>query len=204
MPIRLTKGGLILKKQEMTQLWINDELVPVTILKVVPQEVVRHKLEEKDGYNALVVWAEKKQLDKEKGIKIRYKYMTEFKVDQDLLNQYQPGQILTLDILGDVKIVTLIGRSKGKGFQWVVRRFGFAGGPATHGSQFHRHPGGIGNRKPRRVNKWHPLPGHMWRIKVTLHNVSVVDKVKLDNEELVIVKGSVPGAYNDFVKLEVR
>jgi large subunit ribosomal protein L3 len=99
-----------------------------------------------------------------------------------------------LDILGDVKIVTLIGRSKGKGFQWVVRRFGFAGGPATHGSQFHRHPGGIGNRKPRRVNKWHPLPGHMWRIKVTLHNVSVVDKVKLDNEELVIVKGSVPGA----------
>jgi ribosomal protein L3 len=55
MPIRLTKGGLILKKQEMTQLWINDELVPVTILKVVPQEVVRHKLEEKDGYNALVV-----------------------------------------------------------------------------------------------------------------------------------------------------
>jgi hypothetical protein len=55
MPLKITKGGLILRKQEMTQLWVNDEFVPVTILKVVPQEVIRHKLEDKDGYNALVV-----------------------------------------------------------------------------------------------------------------------------------------------------
>lgn len=202
---KLTKWGLILKKQEMTQLWVNDELVPVTLLKLVPQEVVRHKVVSKDGYNALVVWAEKKELNKDKGIKVRYKYMTEFKVDEDLLNRYQPGQILTLDVIPeDVEKVVLTGISKWKGFQGVVRRFGFSWGPETHGSQFHRHPWGIGNRKPRRVNKWHPLPWHMGLEKVTIKNVKIVDRFKLDNEELLAVKGSVPGWYGWYVKLEIR
>ncbi len=204
MSMKITKGWLILRKQEMTQFWINDELVPVTLLKVVPQEVVRHKVEEKDWYNAIVVGAEKKELNKEKWIKVKYKYMTEFKLPEDLLQQFKVWQILTLDVLGDVDVVTLIWRSKGKGFQWVIKRFGFSGGPATHGSQFHRHPGWIGNRKPRRVNKWHPLPGHMGSVRVTLKNVKIVDKIKLDNEELLVVKWSVPGSYNSFVKIEVR
>ena len=204
MSLKLTKGWLILRKQEMTQLWVNDELVPVTLLKLVPQEVVRHKIVDKDWYNALVVGAEKKELDKEKGQKIKYKYMTEFKVDEDLLNKYQVGTLLNFDMLEGVDKVTLIGRSKWKGFQWVVRRFGFAGWPATHGSQFHRHPGGIGNRKPRRVNKWHPLPGHMWNERITIKNVPIIDKFDIDWELLLAVKGSVPWYYNSFVKLEIR
>ena len=202
---KITKGGLILKKQEMTKFWIDDEFVPVTLLKLVPQEVVRHKIMEKDWYNAIVVGAEKKELNKEKGIKVFYKYSTEFKVEPQLFEVFKVGNSIDTSILKDVEKVTLIGKSKGKGFQGVIKRFNFSGWPETHGSQFHRHPGGIGNRKPRRVNKGHPLPGHMGNEKVTLNNVKIVDVIKLDNnEELVVVKGSVPGSYNSYVKLEIR
>jgi len=202
---KITKGWLVLKKQEMTQIWVDDKLVPVTILKLVPQEVVRHKLNDKDGYNAIVVGADKKELNKDKGIKIKYKYMTEFKIDDDsLFEKFGVGNILSTDILENIEKVSITGISKWKGFQWVVRRFGFAGGRATHGSQFHRHPGSIGNMKPRRVNKWHPLPGHMWLETVTIHNIPIIDIIKDEWEELVLLKGSIPWARNNYVKLFIR
>ncbi len=201
---KLTKGGIVLKKQEMTQVWIDDKLVPVTILRLVPQEVVRHKIFEKDWYNAILVWADKKEFNKEKGIKIKYKYSTEFKVSEDLFEKFPVWTVLTTDILEGVEKVSITWKSKGKWFQWVIRRFGFAGGRATHGSQFHRHPGSIGNMKPRRVNKWHPLPGHMGLETVTIHNIPVVDIIKDEWEELVLLKGSVPGARNSYIKLFVR
>ena len=202
---KITKGGLILKKQEMTQVWVDDKLIPVTILKLVPQEVVRHKIVEKDGYNAIVVGADKKEFNKEKGIKIKYRYMTEFKIDDEsLFEKFGVGNVLTTDILENVEKVSITWKSKGKGFQWVIRRFGFAGGRATHGSQFHRHPGSIGNMKPRRVNKGHPLPGHMGLETVTIHNIPLVDIIKDEWEELVLLKWSIPGGRNNYVKLFIR
>jgi large subunit ribosomal protein L3 len=111
------------------------------------------------------------------------------------------GDKITLDVLKDIEIVTLKGITKGKGFQWVVKRFGFAGGPASHGSKFHRHPWSIGNRKPRRVNKNHPLPGHMWAQNITLKNVKIIATHKLDDDNIVVVKWSVPWSRNSLIRV---
>lgn len=198
----MSKGWIILKKQEMTNLWIDDAFVPVTLLKIIPQEIVRYKTLDKDGYLAAVVWAWKKQLNKEKWIKVAYDYMTEFSIDDEFMSKYGVWSVLDLSLVEWIESVTLRGISKGKWYQWVVRRHNFAWGPATHGSKFHRRPGSMGNRKPRRINKGHPLPGHMWLDQITLKNIKIVDIFKEDLW-VIAVKGSVPWYYNSFLKLEM-
>jgi len=190
----LNKGGFLCTKQDMTELLVDGKKIPVTLLKFLDQEIIRLKTTEKDGYNAIVVGAGKT----EKDWNVEYKYIKEFKVDN--VDNYNVGDKITMDVLSDVGLVTLKGKTKGKGFQWVVKRFGFAGGPATHGSKFHRHPWGIGNRKPRRVNKNHPLPGHMGDENMTLKNVSIVATHNIDGEDIVVVKGSVPGSRNSLLR----
>ncbi len=190
----LNKGGFLCTKQDMTELLVDGKKIPVTLLKFLDQEIIRLKTTEKDGYNAIVVGAGKT----EKDWNVEYKYIKEFKVDN--VDNYNVGDKITMDVLSDVALVTLKGKTKGKGFQWVVKRFGFAGGPATHGSKFHRHPWGIGNRKPRRVNKNHPLPGHMGDENMTLKNVSIVATHNIDGEDIVVVKGSVPGSRNSLLR----
>ena len=190
----LNKGGFLCIKQDMTELLVDGKKIPVTLLKFLDQEIIRLKTTEKDGYNAIVVGAGKT----EKDWNVEYKYIKEFKVDN--VDNYNVGDKITMDVLSDVGLVTLKGKTKGKGFQWVVKRFGFAGGPATHGSKFHRHPWGIGNRKPRRVNKNHPLPGHMGDENMTLKNVSIVATHNIDGEDIVVVKGSVPGSRNSLLR----
>ncbi|MEF2175756.1 MAG: 50S ribosomal protein L3 [Candidatus Absconditabacteria bacterium] len=199
----MAKGGLIFTKQEMTSLWLDDKLVPVTILKLLPQEIIRYKSVDKDGYQAAVVGSGKKVLNKEKGIKVKYQFVTEFTIDDEFVAANPVGSDLDSSLLEGVKTVKLQGVSKGKGYQGVVRRHGFAGGPETHGSKFHRLPGSIGNRKPRRVNRGHPLPGHMGTETITLRGVGVVETVKVDDKQLLIVKGSIPGAYNGIIKVEI-
>jgi len=198
----MNKGWIIFKKQEMTNLWINDAFVPVTLLKLIPQEIVRYKTSEKDWYTAAVVWAWKKELNKEKWVKVVYDYMTEFKVDEEFIAKYSQWTVLDLSLVDWVENVTLRGISKGKWYQWVVRRHNFAWGPASHGSKFHRRPWSLGNRKPRRVNKGHPLPGHMWLDQITLKNIKIVE-VFWNELQLVAVKGSVPWYYNSLLKLEM-
>ena len=190
----LNKGGFLCTKQDMTELLVDGKKIPVTLLKFLDQEIIRLKTTEKDGYNAIVVGAGKT----EKDWNVEYRYIKEFKVDN--VDNYNVGDKITMDVLSDVALVTLKGKTKGKGFQWVVKRFGFAGGPATHGSKFHRHPWGIGNRKPRRVNKNHPLPGHMGDENMTLKNVSIVATHNIDGEDIVVVKGSVPGSRNSLLR----
>jgi len=190
----LNKGGFLCTKQDMTELLLDGKKIPVTLLKFLDQEIIRLKTTEKDWYNAIVVWAEKQEKDG----KTEYKYVKEFKVDN--VDSYKVGDKITLEILNEIANIALKGRTKGKGFQWVVKRFGFAGGPASHGSKFHRHPWGIGNRKPRRVNKNHPLPGHMGDENMTLKNVKVIATHNIDGENIVVVKGSVPGSRNSLLK----
>ncbi len=188
------KGGFLCTKQDMTELLVDGKKIPVTLLLFLDQEIIRKKTTEKDGYNAIVVGAGKTEKDGQ----VEYKYVKEFKVDN--IDDYNVGDKITMDVLKDISTITLKGRTKGKGFQWVVKRFGFAGGPASHGSKFHRHPWGIGNRKPRRVNKNHPLPGHMGDENMTLKNVAIVATHNIDGENIVVVKGSVPGSRNSLLR----
>ena len=182
----------------MTSLLIDNAMQAVTLLKFLPdQEIIRLKTEEKDGYNAIVIWAGKK----EKDWKVEYKYIKEFKVDS--LDWYNVWDKISTEILNNVEKVTIKARTKGKGFQWVVKRFGFGGWPETHGSKFHRHPWGIGNRKPRRVNKNHPLPGHMGDVNVTVKNVKVIGTHKIWDDDIIVVKGSVPGARNSLIRMYI-
>ncbi len=188
--------GILAKKREMTRVYEDGKMVPVTVLEVVPQEVVRTKRAEKDGYNAIVIWTGKKELDKDKGIKTKYVYQREFRVDiLDVAEEFVDN------FLKDLKEVKLRGVSKGKGFQGVVKRFGFGGGPDTHGSKFHREIGSTGQRKPRRTAKWYPMPGRMWGEKITLASVKVVSVIEKDGKKLILVKWSVPGAYNSIIEL---
>lgn len=197
----MTNWGLILKKQEMTRLWVDDKQVPVTLLKLIPQEIIRYKTLEKDGYTAVVVWADKKDLKKDKWEKVEYKYVCEFPVSEEFAQNNKVWTLLDLSLLWDINEVTLNCITKWKWFQWVIRKFHWSLGPKTHWSKFHRWLGGIGNRKPRRVMKGKKFPWHMGVDNRTIKNVSIVDKFQLDNEVLVAVKGSVPWAYNNYVKV---
>jgi large subunit ribosomal protein L3 len=187
----------------MTRLRIDGRQIPVTLLQIVSQEVVRYKTMEKDGYEAAVFGVEKKELEKERGQKISYSLMQEFEHDAAFMAANPAGTVLGAEVLEGVTEVTLTGVSKGKGYQGVMKRFHAQGGPKTHGSKFHRHVGSMGNRKPRRTQKGHPHAGHMGNEVVTLHKRPLVDIVTLQGSAYVALRGSVPGAYNGYVSLYV-
>lgn len=200
----MTKGWLIVKKKEMTKMWIEDNFVPVTLVQLVPQEIVRYKNKEKDGYVSAVIGVEKKDLKKEKGQKISYKKMQEYRVDDAFVSAHQTGSLLNLDLLEGINTVDVTGVSKGKGFQGMVKKFHIKGGWATHGHKFTRTGWSKGNRKPRRVLKGHPHAGHMGDQRITLKNIPVLDKITKDNETLVVLKWSLPGSYNSLLTLTVK
>ena len=191
----MTNWSFLCLKQEMTQMLLDDKMEAVTLLKFLDdQEVVRIKTQEKDGYNAIVVWAGKKEKDG----KTTYKYLKEFKVDN--IDWYKVWDKISMS--DDINTVTIKSVTKWKGFQWVVKRYWFGWWRATHGSKFHREPWGMGNRKPRRVNKNHPLPWHMWSVNITLKNVKVVGFHCLDaNDNILVVKWPVPWGRNSLIRV---
>ncbi len=200
----MNKGWLIVVKKEMTKMWIEDNFVPVTLVQVVPQEIVRYKTQEKDGYTSAVVGVEKKESKKEKGQKISYKKTQEYRVDDSFVASHQAGSLLDLALLEGIAEVDVTGVSKGKWFQGMVKKFHIKGGWATHGHKFTRTGWSKGNRKPRRTLKWHPHAGHMWDQRITLKNIPILDKITKDNESLVVLKGSIPGAYNSLITLTIK
>lgn len=198
------KWGIVVQKKEMTRVWSEDKQIPVTVVKVLQQEIVRYKNSDKDWYVSAIVWVEKKDLEKEKWKKVDYKMLTEFKVDDSFVQQNEVWKKIDDSILKDVNTVTVIGYSKGKWYQWVVKRFHAAGWPKTHGSKFHRHVGSMWNRKPRRTLKWHPHAGQMWYEKITLKNINIVDFVDSNDEKLIVVKWSLPWSYNGLLKFVIE
>lgn len=200
----MNKGWLIVAKKEMTKMWIEDNFVPVTLVQLVPQEIVRYKTQEKDGYVSAVVGVEKKELKKDKGQKIKYKKTQEYKVDDSFVSAHQAGSVLDLWLLEGVVQVDVTGTAKGKGFQGMVKKFHIKGGWATHGHKFTRTGWSKGNRKPRRTLKGHPHAGHMGTQRVTLKNIPIIDKIVKDNETLVVLKGSIPGSYNSLLTLTIK
>lgn len=187
--------GFLCLKQEMTQMFLNDKMEAVTLLKFLDdQEVIRIKTQENDGYNAVVIWAGKK----EKNWKTTYKYIKEFKVEN--VDEYKVWDKISMN--DNVDKVTVKSTTKWKGFQWVMKRFWFGWWRKTHGSKFHRTPWSIGNRKPRRVNKNHPLPWHMWYKNVTVKNVNIIATYSLPNSDNILVaKWSIPGSRNSLIRI---
>jgi len=106
----------------MTKMWIDDKFLAVTLVKLLPQEVIRYKTQEKDGYVSAVIGTDKKSLQKEKGNKTAYSSVVELKVDDDFIKNNEVGKVLGLDLLEGVKIVDVIGYAKGKGYQGVMKR----------------------------------------------------------------------------------
>jgi len=194
--------GLIGKKVGMTQIFLeNGTMVPVTVIEAGPCVVVQKKTLDKDGYEAvqlgLVDAKSAKQANKpmrghhEKATVPPTRVLREFKAQADA--ELKPGDPVLVSIFKDVDMVDVVGTSKGKGFQGVIKRHGFGGGRATHGSMFHRAPGSIGaSAFPSRVFPGLKGPGHMGSERVTAKNLSVV---RVDEERnLLLVRGSVPGA----------
>ncbi len=201
--------GMIGIKRGMTTLFDEETkmAVPVTVVEVGPCWVVQNKTPEQDGYRAvqlgfLPITKKKIRMDVRKrfeklGIQ-PLKVLREFPVEGDELPEV--GSKVTVSIFKDVKKVNVVGISKGKGFQGVMRRHGAHGGGAAHGSKFHRAPGSIGNcAYPAEVRKGAPLPGRTGGRRVTVKGLQVV---RVDEERnLLFVKGAVPGHRKGFVYL---
>ena len=199
-----SKGGVVVAKQEMTKMWIDDKFVAVTLAKVLPQEIIRYKTQERDGYSAVVVGVEKKELNKEKGQKLVYDMVTEFPVDESFASAYEAGKSFDVSLLEGVSFLTVTGMSKGKWYQGLVKRCNIKGGPATHGHKFSRAWGSKGNRKPRRTMKWHPHAWHMGSEQLTLKKIPLLNIMEKDGARFLIVKGSLPGARNGKLKCFVE
>lgn len=200
---------LLGKKIGMTQLFMEDgRLVPVTAIEAGPCVVIQVKTPEKDGYSAVqlgygeIKKGKRKKVSKPlKGHFARAKvspqqYLAEVPVDEG--GEYKVGQKLTADVFSEGEYVDVTGVSKGKGFAGVVKRWGFRGGPSSHGSHFHRTTGSIGGAStPSRVFKGKKMPGHLGQAKAVVQNLEVV---KIEPElNLILVKGAVPGAKNSQV-----
>lgn len=201
--------GLLGRKVGMTQVYAADgRLVPVTVLQVGPCTIIQTKTKATDGYAAVQIGFEpKKEKHTPKPLLGHFKkagtgpfrVLREFRVDE--ADSMKPGQVVTLDLFKAGDLVDVIGTSKGKGFQGVIKRHHFSGGPATHGSMFHREPGSIGASSfPSKVIKGHRHPGHMGDRRVTVQNLKVVE-VKAD-EHLLLVQGAVPGANGTHVVVQ--
>lgn len=199
-----TKWGLVVAKKEMTRLWIDGKMVPVTMVEVLPQKIVRYKTVENDGYQAAVIGVDEVETKKEKGQKLAYDMQTEFDVDDTYVSSHEAGSILDLSSMDGVQTVEVKWTSKWKWYQWAMKRFHLQGGPETHGSKFHRHIWSMWNRKPRRTMKNHPHAGHMWDEAVTLKHVQIIDSMEIDNEQLLLVKWSLPGARNGKLKFIIE
>ena len=200
--------GLIGKKLGMTQLFGEDGTVyPVTVIEAGPCTVVQIKTREKDGYEALQLGfgeAREKNLDKAKLGHLKKNSLPPIKILREFkgfTNSFNIGDKLTVDIFNGTKTVKVTGKSKGKGFQGVIKRHGFHGGPASHGSRFHRAPGSMSaNSDPARIFKGKKLPGHKGDDFVTIKNIRIHS---LDAEKnLICVVGSIPGKTNSMVVIE--
>lgn len=196
-------NGLLGKKLGMTQIFDENRLTPVTVIEAGPCRVVTVKTEARDGYEAVQLSfgevkerklsrAELGHLKKNQAAASRV--LREFKKDGEVT----AGQSVTVGMFKKGDWVDVIGISKGKGFQGVVKRHHYAGGPESHGSMFHRAPGSIGASSfPSRVWKGKTLPGHMGAERVTTQRLKVIES--RPDEHLLFVRGAVPGAANGIV-----
>jgi large subunit ribosomal protein L3 len=199
--------GLIGKKVGMTQVYDEQGIMtPVTVIKFEDNVVVGNRSVEKDGYEACVLGTVKKKASKvtkpyggqfSEGIEPKqFLYeMRDFEAEAEI------GKAYGVELFKELKFVDIIGTTKGKGYQGVMKRHGFGGGRKTHGSKFHRENGSTGMAAyPSRVIKGTKMPGRMGGDRKTVQNLKVV---RVDAEkQIILVKGAIPGTRDSVVLVQ--
>ena len=182
-------SGILAKKVEMTRIIKNGAFVPVTLLRVPAITVFQVKTVERDGYDAVVLEFQE------------HTRPTRREVSRTgSLENVSVGDTVTLEMLEEGMLVSMVSSSKGQGFTGAVKRWNFKGAPAGHGHKLPRSLGSIGTRKPRRTKPGKKMHGHSGDARITLHKVPV----ELINKEhnIIAVRGPVPGARNSLVILD--
>src|SRR5215831_12663700 len=204
------KEGLIGRKRGMTQVFGADgNRIPVTVIEAGPCTVVGVRTKESHGYDALQLGfetAKKKDVTKpmaghykKAGVTAPMRVLRETRLQKtESVAAYEVGQTLTVELFSPGELVDVVGVTKGKGFQGGVKRHGWSGGDATHGSMFHRAPGSIGaSSDPSRVWPGHHLPGRMGGDRRTVLNLPVVRV--LPEQNLILLRGAIPGPKDGLV-----
>ena len=203
-------AGIIGKKIGMTRIFDDGgAAVPVTVVEAGPCPVLQVKSEETDGYTAVQLGfgaqKDKRANKAEKGhaakagVEVTPRLVREFDVSGN--DEYEVGQAITVEVFEAGDSVRVTGTTKGKGFQGVVKRYGFAGRPASHGHPMSRVPGSMGpGTDPSRVIKGKKLPGRMGGVRATIGNLKVV-RVDLERN-LLFIKGGVPGSRNSYLLIQ--
>lgn len=202
-------AGVYAFKMGMLTVYSDDgSAIPVTALKYDPMFVSQVKTKEKDGYEAVQVAFKPKPARTSNSAELALCRKAGFEnaayfskeIRQALPEGIQVGQKVSIDSLEKGTKVKMIAKSKGRGFSGVLKRHNFKGGPAAHGSKFHRQPGSVGMRTwPGRVLKGRKLPGQFGDEQTTVKHVQIVDVIPSEN--VILVKGAVPGAMNTLVRL---
>ncbi|RKY36453.1 MAG: 50S ribosomal protein L3 [Candidatus Omnitrophota bacterium] len=199
--------GILGKKMKMSQVFTdNGDCVPITCINAGPCFVIQVKNKEKDGYQAIQLgFEDKKEKRMTKALLGHFKKsgVSGKKIVKELLvvsGKYEVGQKLEVGMFKKGDFVDVTGQSIGKGFQGGMKRWGWSGGPKTHGSMHHRRPGSIGaTTTPGRVLRGHHLPGHMGNRKVTIQNLKVIQVDRENN--ILLVKGAVPGHKGSYLMI---
>ena len=201
--------GILGRKKGMTEVFTTDgKLIPVTVIEVEDNVVSQIKTKETDGYDAIqLATVDKKESrsNKPETGHLKKANATPKRFLKEIrgasVSEYALGDVLKADTFAAGEMVDVTGTSKGKGFQGVIKRHGQHRGPMGHGSMYHRRPGSMGSTStPGRVFKGKKLPGHMGRVTVTIQNLDVV-RVDMD-KNVILVKGSVPGAKGAILKIK--
>lgn len=200
--------GILGKKLGMTQIFGKEgNAIPVTVIKAGPCVVLQKKTDETDGYKAIQLGFEDKKEHRannperghaKKAETTPKRYIREIR-DANV-DEYELGQEVTVEIFQPGDRVDVTGRTKGKGFQGSIKRHGFARGPMSHGSRFHRQGGSMGSIDGARVFKGKKLPGRMGNNQVTIQNLEIVKVVPEEN--VLLIKGNIPGPRKSVVKIQ--
>ena len=186
----------------------NGNHVPVTVIKLISNKISQVKTNDNDGYEAYqVAYYEKREkliskpaLSHLKKANIKEAYARLSEIRTEGVDANNVGKELSLEHFPAETFVDITGVTKGKGFQGVIKRYNFSGGPATHGSHLHRSTGSIGNRAtPGKVFAGKKMPGHMGSKQQTVQNLKVFSVN--EDKGFLLIKGSIPGAKNSFVRI---
>lgn len=189
----------------MTQVYKGDDVTPITLIETGPNFITQIKTKDKDGYDAVQIgFGKKKKINKPKTGHLKslpkLNWLREFRVEDSKLNV---GDEIKPDIFAPGDKVNIIAISKGKGFQGVVKRHGFHGGPKSHGQKDrHRAPGSIGASWPQHVIKGMKMAGRMGGDKVTVKNLEIIEVDK--ENSLIAIKGAVPGRRGTLIMIKSR
>lgn len=202
--------GLIGTKVGMTRIFTEDGTsVPVTVVKAGPCPVLQIKSEDTDGYSAVQLGFGAKKIKHatlaerghatKAGVQDTPRFVREFPVAEG--DELEIGQSITVEVFEEGDTVKVTGTSKGRGFQGVVKRWGFAGRPASHGHPMSRNPGSLGpGTDPSRVIKGKKMPGRMGGTRVTVDNLKIM-RVDVDRN-LLFIKGGIPGSRNSYLLIQ--